>query len=73
MSPDMQDKMTAEADERSGGYRMNITRCYRFDRDDGLRMMSDVMKMFRYGFRTIGKLKVANIMHMDERMGYCCE
>jgi hypothetical protein len=45
----------------TGGYRVSTTRRYSFGDDDGFRRIRDIMKMFRYGFRTIGRLEVEKV------------
>ena len=54
----------------TGGYRVSTTRRYSFGDDDGFRRIRDIMKMFRYGFRTIGKMEVEKVMdHGTEQDG----
>ena len=54
----------------TGGYRVSTTRRYGFGDDDDFRRIRDIMKMFRYGFRTIGKMEVEKVMdHGTEQDG----
>lgn len=41
---------------------MNTTHSYMFEGVDGMREMQYVMKMFRFGFKTIGRSEVMNIL-----------
>ena len=50
---------------------MNITRSYRFDGIDGDLKMQDVMKMFRYGFKSIGGIKVESVCSLGQEAGSC--
>ena len=44
------------------GYTTNTLHIYTFEGDDGLLKMQVILKLFRYGFKTIGDLKVENIL-----------
>ena len=45
---------------------MKTLQIYKFEGADGMTKMQDVMKMFRFGFRTIGDLKVEEIKGHDK-------
>ena len=45
---------------------MKTLQIYKFEGADGMTKMQDVMKMFRFGFRTIGGLKVEEIKGHDK-------
>ena len=42
---------------------------YLFDGEDGMLKMQDVMRMFRYGFKTIGGLKVESVKEKSPEAG----
>lgn len=41
---------------------MNSLYKYSFEDDDGMQNMQDVLKMFRYGFKTIGNIEVERVL-----------
>ena len=45
---------------------MKTLQIYKFEGADGMTKMQDVMKMFRFGFRSIGGLKVEGIKGHDK-------
>lgn len=45
---------------------MKTLQIYKFEGADGMTKMQDVMKMFRFGFRSIGGLKVEEIKGHDK-------
>ena len=42
---------------------------YLFDGEDGMLKMQDVMRMFRYGFKTVGGLKVESVKEKSPEAG----
>ena len=44
------------------GYTTNTLHIYTFEGDDGLLKMQAILKLFRYGFKTIGDLKVESVL-----------
>lgn len=44
------------------GYSTNTLHSYQFDDPDGMLKMRLIMKMFRYGFKTIGDLRVESVL-----------
>ena len=44
------------------GYTTNTLHIYSFEGDDGLLKMQAILKLFRYGFKTIGDLKVESVL-----------
>lgn len=46
----------------SDDFCLNTFHSYQLDGDDGMSKMQDVMKMFRYGFKSLGGVEVVRVM-----------